>query len=48
MESSLPAIVEPSILFAASGGPRPTKQIKIAADTASAGEVHWSFRRLSA
>ena len=47
LDSSLPVIVEPSILFASAGGPRPTRQIRIAADTGTCTEVRWSLRRLT-
>ena len=47
MEADVPAEVEPSILFSAAGGPRPTLQIKLAADT-GAPEIRWSFQRISA
>ena len=47
LEADVPAEVEPSILFSAAGGPRPTLQIKLAADT-SRPEVRWSFQRIAA
>ena len=42
----MPAEVEPSILFAAAGGPRPTLQIKLAADT-SRPDVRWHLQRIA-
>ena len=47
-EASAELVVEPSILFASAGGPRPTTQIKIATDTAAGRTVSWSFQRLTA
>ncbi len=44
MEADVPAIVEPSILFSAAGGPRPTLQIKLAVH-ASKPEVRWHLQR---
>ena len=46
-ESEAEAYVEPSILFAAPGGPRPTLQIKVAAEAGAHPEIRWSFRRLA-
>ena len=46
-ESDAEAFVEPSILFAAPGGPRPTLQIKVAAEAGARPEIRWSFRRLA-
>lgn len=46
MEADVPAVVEPSILFAAAGGPRQTTQIKLAADTERL-EVRWHFQRIA-
>ncbi len=46
-ESDAEAFVEPSILFAAPGGPRPTVQIKVPADAATRAEIHWSLRRVA-
>ena len=46
-ESDAEAFVEPSILFAASGGPRPTTQIKVPGETGTRAEIRWSFRRLA-
>jgi uncharacterized heparinase superfamily protein len=37
--------LEPSILFAANGGPRRTDQIVISSNTAARLEVHWAMRR---
>lgn len=48
MEADLPAVVEPSILFAAIGGPRATTQIRIATRTGEQQEIRWSFRRIAA
>lgn len=47
-ESDAEAFVEPSILFAAPGGPRPASQIKVAGDAAQRPAIRWSFRRLAA
>ena len=47
MEADVPAVVEPSILFAAAGGPRPTTQLRLAADTTQP-DVHWHFQRIAA
>ncbi len=44
-ESDAEAFVEPSILFAAPGGPRPTQQIKVVAEVSARPEIRWSFRR---
>ncbi len=46
-ESDAEAFVEPSILFAAPGGPRPTLQIKVPAEAGARPEIRWSFRRLA-
>ena len=46
-ESDAEAFVEPSILFAAPGGPRPTLQIKVPAEAGTRTEIRWSFRRLA-
>ncbi len=46
-EADAAAFVEPSILFAAAGGPRPTTQIRVPATTKAAPELHWSFRQLA-
>ena len=46
-DASAVMLVEPSILFAAAGGPRPTTQIVIAANTADAPSISWRFERLS-
>ena len=40
-----PLTVEPSILFAASGGPRPTSQIRIGMGVGSRRVVHWALGR---
>lgn len=45
-EADVPAVIEPSILFAAAGGPRPTSQVKIAANSGTRQEIRWSFRRI--
>ena len=47
LEADVPAIVEPSILFAASGGPRATLQVRLAAD-AGRPEVRWTLQRIAA
>ena len=46
-EATADAFVEPSVLFAATGGPRPTVQIKLTGKTGITREVRWSFRRVS-
>ena len=46
MEADVPAEVEPSILFSAAGGPRPTLQIKLAADTGKP-ELRWRLQRIA-
>ena len=47
-ESDAPeAFVEPSILFAAPRGPRPTLQIKVPGEAGARSEIRWSFRRLA-
>ncbi len=46
-ESDAEAFVEPSILFAAPGGPRPTLQIKVTAEAGTKPEIRWSLRRLA-
>ncbi len=46
-EADAPSRAEPSILFAATGGPRPTTQITIAANTATRAQISWSFRRIA-
>ena len=45
-EADAPAILEPSILFAASGGPRATIQIHIATDTGARLDVRWNFQQV--
>lgn len=45
-EADLAALVEPSILFAAAGGPRATTQIRLATRVSEATEVRWCFRRI--
>ena len=45
-DADVPAVIEPSILFAASGGPRPTSQIKLAANSGTRGALSWSLRRI--
>ena len=48
LETDMPASVEPSVLFAATGGPRPTTQIKISAESfLSRPEVHWRFQKIT-
>lgn len=47
-QSELPCVVEPSILFAASGGPRASTQIVVAAHKGDRDAVRWSFRQLAA
>ena len=47
MEADLPMLLEPSVLFAATGGARATSQIKIATDTAARREIRWSIQRLT-
>lgn len=39
--------VEPSILFAAAGGPRPTMQLRVAARTGERVEIGWQLRRIA-
>ena len=46
-EADAPAVIEPSILFAATGGPRATTQIKIAANSGTRQQIRWSFRRIA-
>ena len=46
-ESDAEAFVEPSILFAAPGGPRPTVQIKVLGEAGTRPEIRWSLRRLA-
>ncbi len=43
-----PAVIEPGVLFAATGGPRPTSVIKIAANSGTRCEICWSFRQIVA
>ncbi len=45
VEATGEIFVEPSVLFAAAGGPRPTMQIKIAATLGDTSELRWSFQR---
>ena len=47
MEADLPMLLEPSVLFAATGGARASSQIKIATDTATRREIRWSIQRLT-
>lgn len=47
-EADAPVLIEPSVLFAASGGARPTIQIKIASNTGLRQEIRWAFRRIAA
>ena len=47
-EADAPAIVEPSILFAAPGGPRATTQIRVATDPATRTDVSWHFQQIAA
>ncbi|WP_174243195.1 heparinase II/III family protein, partial [Beijerinckia sp. L45] len=44
-QADAPLVLEPSVVFATSGGPRPTLQIRITGDSATRGAVHWAFRR---
>ena len=46
-EADAPGAVEPSILFAATGGPRPTTQIVVEARTDQRSEVRWSFQKIA-
>ena len=46
-EADASVTLEPSILFAAAGGPRPTTQIKIAAESGARPEARWRFRRVA-
>ena len=41
------AFVEPSILFTAAGGPRPSTQIRVVSRTSAATELRWSFQQLT-
>lgn len=45
-ESSLPAVTEPTVLFAAAGGPRPSTQIRVNGLSGTGDSVNWRFRRL--
>ena len=40
-----PLALEPSILFAASGGPRPSRQIRVAVVADGQQVIHWAFGR---
>lgn len=44
-QADAPLTLEPSVLFATSGGPRPTMQIRVAGDSAAQGVIHWALRR---
>ncbi len=46
-EADAPGVVEASILFAATGGPRPMTQIAIEARTDGRSEVRWSFQKIA-
>ena len=45
-ETDTAVTLEPSILFAATGGPRTTTQIKVAAQSGAHPEARWRFRRV--
>ena len=47
MEADLPMVIEPSVLFAATGGARATSQITIHVDGGGRREIRWSFQRLT-
>ena len=47
-EADAPAALEASVLFAATGGPRATTQIKVVGDSGTRAEIRWRFRRLRA
>lgn len=44
-QADAPLALEPSVVFATSGGPRPTVQIHLAGDSATGGVIHWAFRK---
>ncbi len=44
-EADAPAMLEPSVLFAATGGPRPTAQIKVVGESGAASAIRWRFSR---
>ena len=46
-EADAPTFVEPSVLFAAPGGPRPTNQIRVATDTSRTRDVRWNFKQVA-
>lgn len=46
-EASAPAATEPTILFAAVGGPRQTTQIRLNGLSGTGESLNWRFRRLS-
>ena len=45
-EADAPSILEPSILFAAPGGPRATTQIRVSTETASRLDIRWNLRQV--
>ena len=47
MEADLAMVIEPSVLFAATGGSRATTQIKIGADAGARRDIRWRFQRLT-
>ncbi len=44
-ETDTALVLEPSVLFAATGGPRQTTQIKVMAESGAQPEARWRFRR---
>ncbi len=46
-ETNAVVTLEPSILFAATSGPRPTTQIKVMAESGRQPETRWRFRRVA-
>ena len=46
-EADADAMLEPSILFAAPGGPRATTQIRVATETGVRLEVRWNFQQIA-
>jgi uncharacterized heparinase superfamily protein len=44
-QADAPLVLEPSVVFATSGGPRPTVQIRVAGDSADRSVIHWAFRK---
>ncbi len=47
MEADLPMVIEPSVLFAASGGARATSQVRISAEAGARPEVRWRLQRVT-